>query len=303
MSVPPTIPDHRDQALVDNTNHTELRVGATIQAAVMGFIGRGAILSLATGHIAYLDGKKISWLSTPGLVPPAKIFRRGETFPVQVTKIKKKTNGHIDILVSRRALLPDPWVNIAAIHPVGGRFNARIVKFRQFGALAQLETGFIGLLHNNELSWTDKGEKVQSHFVIGDIVPVAIIVSDAVHHKLALSYRNTLTNPWQSIERDYPIGTRLVGNVDNIVKFGIFVRLPNRVVGLLYWSELKAGFADEYEYGVRIDVRVLSVDALKKRVALALDDQADQECPQAGQNRPDLIPQQSPADGKPPRVP
>ena len=186
------------------------------------------------------------------------------------------------MLVSLRALLPDPWVNIAAIHPVGGRFNARIVKFRQFGALVQLESGFIGLLHNNELSWTDKGEKVQSHFVIGDIVPVAITVSDAVHHKLALSYRNTFTNPWQSIERDYPIGTRLVGHVDNIVKYGIFVRLPNLVLGLLYWKEIKAGFADEYEYGVRIDVRVLSVDALKKRVALALDDQADQECHQAG---------------------
>ena len=58
------------------------------------------------------------------------------------------------------------------------------------------------------------------------------------------------------------------------------VQVPRRffksITGTSVPKELKAGFADEYEFKERIDVRVLRVDVLKKRVALALDDQADQ---------------------------
>src|SRR3989344_5813295 len=82
-------------------------------------------------------------------------------------------------------------------------------------------------------------------------------------------------DPWVSIERRYPVGTRLHGRVTNITDYGCFVEIENGVEGLVHMSEMDWTNKNIHpskivKPGDEIEVMVLDINEERRRISLGI---------------------------------
>jgi len=155
---------------------------------------------------------------------------------------------------------------------VGQIVKGRVVNIVDFGAFVDLG-GVDGLIHISELAW-----KMVAHpsevVRVGDELDVLVKSVDIDRERIGLSRKALLADPWESIYDRYQIGSLVEGMIANICHFGIFVRFPDGIEGLIHKSELDIigpGMPQElFKQGDPILVRIISLDPIKKRMGLSM---------------------------------
>ena len=155
---------------------------------------------------------------------------------------------------------------------VGQITKGRVVNIVDFGAFVDLG-GVDGLIHISELAW--KMVKHPSEIVsIGDELEVLVKSVDIERERIGLSRKDLLADPWETIYDRYQIDSLIEGMISNVCHFGIFVRLPDGIEGLVHKSELDIigpGMPQNmFKRGDPILVRIISIDPIKKRMGLSL---------------------------------
>lgn len=103
-----------------------------------------------------------------------------------------------------------------------------------------------------------------------------VSVTKALKH---IDQEQTLSDdpdPWSEVENEYQVGDLVEGTVQNIKKYGAFVKLSSGVVGLVHISEMEPGFTDSawqvIETGEQVTTRIINIDPERKRIELSLID-------------------------------
>jgi small subunit ribosomal protein S1 len=154
-----------------------------------------------------------------------------------------------------------------------GQLREGIVRsLRDFGAFVDLG-GVDGLIHVSKMSW-DRVNHPSEVLKEGQTVKVKIERIDPDTGKIGLSYRESAENPWDKVESKYYNGATVKGTVSKTMDFGAFVKLEPGVEGLIHISELAHGrvfrTTDVLSEGQGVEVKVMSVDKEKQRIALSL---------------------------------
>jgi small subunit ribosomal protein S1 len=155
---------------------------------------------------------------------------------------------------------------------VGQIAKGRVVNIVDFGAFVDLG-GVDGLIHISELAW--EMVKHPSEIVsIGDELEVLVKSIDIERERIGLSRKDLLADPWESVYDRYQIGSLIEGTISNVCHFGIFVKLPDGIEGLVHKSELDIigpGMPQNiFKRGDPVLVRIISIDPEKKRMGLSL---------------------------------
>lgn len=194
----------------------------------------------------------------------------GRSLSFLITKLDDR-----DVVLSRRALLEreakGARERVLATLALGSVVKGRVSQIREFGAFVDLG-GIEGLVPARELSH----DRVRPEDVVqlGDVLEVQVKSIDKKGDKteITLSLKALAADPWTAIEAVAPVGRVVAGQVSRLAEFGAFVRIAAGVEGLLHVSELGARVRRPEEVlaiGQPVLVRVLSVDAERRRIALA----------------------------------
>jgi small subunit ribosomal protein S1 len=166
---------------------------------------------------------------------------------------------------------------------VGGRFKGQVTEIQEYGAFVELDPGVEGLLHVSDMSWRRfsllrdeiTGNVVHPTDIISTSqdVDVQILAVDAVKRRILVGIKQLLQDPWQGIEAKFPVGGRFKGQVTEIQEYGAFVELEPGVEGLLHVSNMsRTGNVvhptDIISTSQDVDVEILEVDAVKRRISL-----------------------------------
>ncbi|MFA9414585.1 MULTISPECIES: CvfD/Ygs/GSP13 family RNA-binding post-transcriptional regulator [unclassified Streptococcus] len=85
------------------------------------------------------------------------------------------------------------------------------------------------------------------------------------------------------------VGDTLTGTVIGIKPYGIFVELPNNLVGLVHISELKSGYVDniyqQVAIGQEVIVQIIDIDEYSKKVSFSMRSLASKGQPLANFHR------------------
>ena len=143
------------------------------------------------------------------------------------------------------------------------------------GEAHQLEEGVEGLIHVSEMSWTKKVRQPSSVVNLGDVVTAVIKEVDTEQRRISLSMKEAMSNPWQEIAANRPVGSVVKGKIRNITEFGIFVGLEEGIDGLVHisdmsWSQRQKSPAELYTKGQEIDVKILNIDVDNQRLSLGI---------------------------------
>ena len=175
----------------------------------------------------------VSDLSHGRVKKPADLVTIGQKIKVKITKIDPKTNR---VSASVKALTEDPYQNIEKKYKVGEIYSGTCTKLMDYGAFVKLEEGVEGLIHNSELSWTNRNVQPSKVLSPSQSIKVKIVSIEAENKRISLSFKETLENPWKKI--DDQIGNTIEVKIKNITDKAIFAELNNGLTGMLHYKEL-----------------------------------------------------------------
>ncbi len=130
-----------------------------------------------------------------GLVPLAEMSHNrgdspGDVFHVnqEVEVLLQRIDAKGKLWLSRKAVLPDPWAEVAKKYAQGTRHKGRVARIQPFGAFVELEPGIDGLIHTSDLlaSGEKKIEKPEDAVKVGDEIEVFVASLDVGSHKIGL---------------------------------------------------------------------------------------------------------------------
>ncbi|MHB8984717.1 MAG: bifunctional 4-hydroxy-3-methylbut-2-enyl diphosphate reductase/30S ribosomal protein S1 [Eubacteriales bacterium] len=157
--------------------------------------------------------------------------------------------------------------------------KGEVRRLTQFGAFVDIG-GVDGLLHISEMSWhriNHPSEVVK----VGDDLEVKVLKVDRENEKISLGLKQVLPNPWDTVTEKYPVGSIVKAKVVRLAPFGAFVQIEPGVEGLVHISHLAdrhVAKPDEVvSEGEEVDVKVLSVDPVEKRIRLSIREVAKEK--------------------------
>lgn len=153
----------------------------------------------------------------------------------------------------------------------GDRVKGTVTSIQKFGAFVDIG-GIEALLPVSEMAWS-RTEKVGDLLAVGQAVEVVIKRLDWQNERISLSLKDTLANPWDTADMNWPPGSYHTGKVSRLAPFGAFVTLGDGVDGLIHVSKLGGDKRinhpeDVLKVGQELEVRIENVDIAARRIAL-----------------------------------
>ncbi len=251
-----------------------LEVGAVVEGKVRSLTDFGAFVDLGgvdgLVHVTEISHRRVG--------NPRNVLEEGQPVTVKVLDLDREKNR---ISLSIKQLEKDPWSEVAETFAVRAPFEGVVVRKAPFGAFVELASGIDGLLHVSQLP---PGVALDGPtFEVGQEVRGWIREVDPENHRIGLTLREMPDHdPWERIEMRYQEGQTVEGVVENGSDFGVFVELEPGVSALIPISELgedrNVDPRTVFEPGATVAVKVLSVDAERRRISLSVRAQLrDQE--------------------------
>ena len=222
----------------------------------------------------------MSW--TKRVKHPSKVVTAGDMVEAIVLDIDEVSRK---ISLGMKQIEPNPWSLIEEKYPVSTRVRGVVRNITNFGLFIGLEEGIDGLVHVSDISWTEQIKHPGEKFKKGDELDAIVLKIDKENEKFSLGIKQLTPNPWDDIQRTYPLGTEIEGEVTSVTDFGAFVRLEDGIEGLIYTSELSPEPvekpADVVNPGDRVKALVTRVDPGEQKISLSIKAVHDQQQRQA----------------------
>jgi small subunit ribosomal protein S1 len=239
-----------------------------VDGAIFGRVKGGFTVDLG-GAVAFLPGSQVDVRPVRDAGP-----LMGLKQPFQILKMDRRRGN---IVVSRRAILEESRAEQRA--EVIGKLNEGdivdgVVKnITEYGAFVDLG-GVDGLLHVTDMAWRRVNDPKEV-LTIGETVKVQVIKVNKDTHRISLGMKQLQDDPWDTVEKKYPLESVHMGRVTNITDYGAFVELEAGVEGLVHVSEMSWTKKNVHPGKIvstsqEVEVMVLEIDSSKRRVSLGL---------------------------------
>lgn len=249
--------------LLENINVGDVREGIVKNITDFGvFLDLDGIDGLL--HITDMTWKRIKH--------PSEMVHLGEKLEVMILSVDKD-KGRVALGLKQKE--SNPWDQIERKYPAGTRVKGKIVNLLPYGAFIEIEPGIEGLIHVSEMSWvkniTDPSDIVKK----GDEVEAIVLSVQKEEGKISLGLKQAEHNPWDDVEKKYPVGSSVKAEIRSLTNYGAFVELEPGVEGLIHISDLswikKVSHPSEVlKKGDIVDAVILSVDKESKKITLGV---------------------------------
>ncbi len=246
----------------------QIQVGNVRKGIIKNITDFGVFLDLdgidGLLHITDMTWKRIKH--------PSEMVDVGQELEVMILSIDKD-KGRVALGLKQKE--HNPWDDIEKKYPPGVRVKGKIVKLLPYGAFIEIEPGIEGLIHVSEMSWiknvSDPSEIVNK----GDEIEAIVLSIQKDEGKISLGMKQTEHNPWDDVEKKYPIDSTVKAEIKSLTNYGAFVELEPGIEGLIHISDMswirKVSHPSElFKKGDHVEAVILSVDKESKKITLGV---------------------------------
>jgi small subunit ribosomal protein S1 len=242
----------------------------------------GVVASLADfGAFVDLGGVQglvpMSELSHTRVARAADRLRVGEPVTVKVLRVDTEKGK---VTLSLKALEGDPWAAVPGRLRERQIVRGRAVRAAEFGVFVELLPGVDGLLHVSEIP-RHRQAAMRESVAAGAEVAVMILGIDSGKRRIALALAPEGAAVGDQLESSVAVGAVLVGTVERVEAFGVFVRLGPGQTGLVPNAELGVAHGTDprkaFPAGTEMKVLVLTIEEGGRRIRLSREKAIAQE--------------------------
>ena len=226
-------------------------------------------------------GLMVTWEGLEGFVPfshcrdivPDKYANLsglvGRSFDFNVQEVERARDRFV---LTRKEIREQSVRETLSRFTAGQILEGDVVRIAVFGAFVRVADGadeYEGLVHISELS-RGRVERVSDVVTLGQQVQVRVLKIDFERSRLSLSIKDALPDPWDNITTFIQVGEIRSGEVTNIRDFGLFVRIGERLEGLVHVSKLGGWKTADFQRGDTVQVEIIGIEPERKRIPLRL---------------------------------
>jgi len=251
----------------------EIEIGSIMEGRVKNITDFGVFIDLG-GIDGLLHITDLSW----GRVNhPSEMIELNDDITVKVIEYDADRKR---VSLGLKQLTPHPWEEVEIKYPIGSTVKGTIVSLTNYGAFIEIEPGVEGLIHVSEISWTRHIKNPAEEYSMGDKVEAKVISIDSNERKISLGVKQLTPDPWDEIEKDFEIGTKYTGKVQNLTQFGAFIELKEGIDGLVHvsdlsWTKVIRHAKNVLEKGQEVEVVVLEVSRESRKISLGMKQTQD----------------------------
>ena len=234
----------------------------------------GAFIELEEGIEGLAHISEFSWVKK--IQKPGEVVSIGDIVECMILGYDLQA-GRVSLGLKQVTL--NPWLEIEEKFQVGTRLTRKVVKITNAGAYVELEDGIDGFLHCDDISWTKRIKHPSSELQTGKEIEIIILSIDKENRNIKLGIKQLSEDPWKSFASAYKPGTLVEGEVSSITDFGIFIRVPGGIEGLIHKSNLVENHEEtpeealkKYHEGDKIKAVILELQPDKQKVAFSIRD-------------------------------
>ncbi len=244
-------------------------VGKKVSGRVVSLTDYGAFVELEPGVEGLVHVSEMSW--TKKVKHPRQIASIDDEVSALVLDIDLPQKR---ISLGMKQVEPNPWTQLSERYPVGAVIKGNVRNITDFGIFVGVEESIDGLVHVSDLSWTHRVKHPSELYQKDDEVEAVVLNIDVENERFSLGIKQLTDDPWDSLPKRFPRGTKVQGKVVKVTDYGAFVELEPGIDGLVHVSEIAdervENVEDMVKAGSTIDVMVLDVDPADRRIALSI---------------------------------
>jgi small subunit ribosomal protein S1 len=234
----------------------------------------GAFIELEEGIEGLAHISEFSWIKK--IQKPSEVLAIGDEVECMILGYDLQA-GRVSL--GLKQVTANPWSSVGDKYSVGTRLRRKVAKITNAGAFIELEEGIDGFLHGDDISWTKKVKHPGSEISVGQEIEVMVIGIDPDDHNIRLGIKQLTEDPWQSFAETYKPGSPVEGEVASITDFGLFMRVPGGIEGLIHKSNLPENREESpedalkrFHVGDKIKAVVLELQSDKQKAAFSIRD-------------------------------
>jgi len=244
-------------------------IGAKVRGKVVSLADYGAFVELEPGIEGLVHVSEMSW--SKRVAHPSKVVEVGQDVDVVVLDVD---TANCRISLGLKQAEPNPWEMMRINHPIGSHVQGKVKNVTDFGVFVGVEDGIDGLVHVSDLHWTKKVKHPSELYKKGDDIEAVVLGIDVDNERVSLGVKQLAEDPWQTMPKRHPVGSRAKGRVTSVTDFGVFVELEEGVEGLIHVSQLSSERVDKpqqiFQPGQEVDAEVTQIDSRERKIGLSI---------------------------------
>lgn len=254
------IKDHNDDPDV-----TELQ---TVDAHINNVV-KGGLTATVNGLRGFIPASQMELHFVKDL--STYVGQTVKALPIEIESYKRR------LVLSRRQLLErEREIKLQEVFNTlheGDVIKGTVKRLVDYGAFIDVG-GVDGLAHISDLSW-ERVSHPSAVLKVGDEVDVYVKNVDRETHRISLSVKQTLRDPWLDRAETYHEGDFIEGKIVKLATFGAFMEIEPGFDGLIPMGELSDRRIDNADEAVAVGdivkVKVLRIDLKRKRISLSIN--------------------------------
>ncbi len=244
-------------------------VGAKFKGRVTNITDYGAFVELEPGVEGLVHVSEMSW--TKKNVHPGKIVSTSQEVEVVVLDVDEEKRR---ISLGLKQALPNPWEEFLEKHPVGSVVEGEVKNITEFGLFIGLEGDIDGMVHLNDLSWTEPPEEAIGKYEKGQLVKAVVLDVDVEKERISLGIKQLEEDPFKKAIAGIKKGDRVTCVVREVTPQGLEVELASGAPGFIRKADLakerREQRPDRFAVGEKVDAVVTGIDQAARRVNLSI---------------------------------
>ena len=243
-----------------------IRPGQRLQGRVTQLADFGAFVDLGDGIEGMIH---VSEISHGRIDHPRQRFSEGDAVEVEVIRVEAERGR---VALSTKRLESDPWTDFVTNLKVGAALKGTVVRFQEFGAFVTLAQGVDGLLHVSAITSERRIEHPSAVLEMGTEIDVIVEKIDHERKRVGL-VTPEVAEARKPVDIGLKVGQVCKGKVSRVERYGVFLEIAPRVVGLIPNAEMATDRGTDhlrkFPVGTELEVKVVEIEKGRNRIRLS----------------------------------
>ncbi len=243
--------------------------GQKVTGKVTNITDYGAFVELQPAIEGLIYVTEMSW--TKKNLHPSKILNVGQEVEVVVLEVDLNKRR---ISLGLKQCMDNPWQKLVQDHPVGSVFEGIVKNVTEFGLFVGINDLLDGMVHINDISWSENSEETLKKFTKGQMIKVKVLDIDPEKERVSLGVKQVEGDPLADAYSSIKKGDIVTCSIAAIDDRGMEVTLSNGLTGYIKKIDIAKDRSeqrtDRFAVGEKIDAKIMTIEKAARKVSLSI---------------------------------